>query len=84
MGSILQKVLKEFCQFVGVGEISEKLKFKVHEALLKNMQIWESLENNGLIGRNKEILENKLVYKCNLVLGSLRVVNHTKGTNGQN
>lgn len=35
MGSILQKVLKEFCQFVGVGEISEKLKFKIYEALLK-------------------------------------------------
>lgn len=35
MGSILQKVLKEFCQFVGVGESSEKLNFKIHEALLK-------------------------------------------------
>lgn len=35
IGSILQKVLKEFCQFVGVGESLEKLKFKIHEALLK-------------------------------------------------
>lgn len=47
------EVLKNFYQVVGVRERLEKLKFKIHVVLLKNMQIWESLEKNGLMCRNK-------------------------------